>query len=226
MLAKTSKYLYHLIISNGCFRFLKFYKFWCTLCTVQNLKTGRQAGRQVQLQFDTRLILIQLALKRKKNSRSLRARQPNAITNVRQQSTSLEVDAVRIQTYVSTCVWGDPGRVREWWGICAIKRPSGQGGSCRRLGKVAGLCRKHVEAWDGSASCQHNAGGPFTACRLAGLFLATAASPRNQLRIVQLTCHLAIARTKNIFEVIQRKVLPLCCACDGGPAKILPHSSK
>ncbi|CAK9263853.1 unnamed protein product [Sphagnum jensenii] len=80
------------------------------------------------------------------------------------------------------------------------KKAKWAGGSCRRLGKVAGLCRKHVEAWDGSASCQHNAGGPFTACRLAGLFLATAVSPRNQLRIVQLTCHLALARTKTILK--------------------------
>jgi hypothetical protein len=50
---------------------------------------NRPAGRQVQLQFDTRLILIQLALKRKKTpDRLARGSQ------MQQQSTSLEVDAV------------------------------------------------------------------------------------------------------------------------------------
>ncbi len=168
---------------------------------------NRPAGRQVQLQFDTRLILIQLALKRKKTPDSLA---PGSQMQQQRSTTINKPGSGRssnpdVRQYV--CL----RRSRPSKGVVRYlryKKAKWAGRFLQAPGKGGGSCRKHVEAWDGSASCQHNAGGPFTACRLAGLFLATAVSPRNQLRIVQLTCHLALERTR-IFRSYTKKVVAI-----------------
>jgi len=163
--------------------------------------------------------LIQLALKRKKTPNRL---ERGSQMQYQQRSTTINKPGSGRSSNPNVRKYVCLRRSRPSKGIVRYlryKKAKWAGGSCRRLGKVAGLCRKHVEAWDGSASCQHNACGPFTACRLAGLFhghcrVASQPAPDRAVNLPSGPC-----KNKEYFEVIERKALPLCCACDGVPPR-------